>query len=79
MMALIIKIYLLGVAIAFLIELATVIRLGIKSSLAIFGSLIFSLLGWIWVVWFLVWVFNAMGWQYDDLQNNPGVIVWRLK
>jgi len=73
------KIYLLGVAVAFFIELMTLIRINDFCVWAILRAWIGTLLSWLWVLIFLSWVFNMMGWDYEDVGPFGPYTAWRLK
>ena len=69
-----IKIYAIGMLIALIIEIVTALRI---KKLAAF-NLIGPMLSWIWVGWFMVWVTDMMGRQYEDLKD-PAICIWRVK
>lgn len=74
------KLYLLGVLIAFIIELLTMIRIKDFCFWGWMRALIFPLFSWLWIIFFLSWVYDMMGWDYDLDNADPyEFMAWRLK
>ena len=73
------KIYLLGCLIALIIELFTMLRIRDFCFWAWMGALLGTLASWLWVIFFLSWVYDMMGWDYEYPKTDPySMIAWRL-
>lgn len=77
----ILEIYLLGCLIAFIIEVITYLRIWqfTKWDLG-FIFIIAVPLSWLWVLFFLMWVYEMMGWDYEWPKTDPYAFpAWRLR
>ncbi len=70
----IMKIYLYGAAVALIIEIVTALRIKRITPFILIGAIA----SWLWVIWFLIWVIDMMGRQYEDLKA-PDICIWRIK
>lgn len=75
-----IKIYLIGFIVAFIIEIFTHLRIREFDRYTIPGMIMASCLSWFWVFWFAMWVYDMMGWDYEYPKADPySMMAWRLK
>jgi hypothetical protein len=71
----IVEIYLLGVLLAFILELILAVRIREISKSTFVIPILFH---WLLLIAFGLWVYDIMGIQYEDLKK-PEQCVWRIK
>ena len=71
----VVEIYLLGVLIAFVLELFVALRI---RQISISTFLLPVLFHWVLLIAFMFWVYDILGLRYQDL-TRPNIVLWRVK